>query len=191
MVHLLSDLQFFSLRIRLLNAWRSSCVVIGARWSNRMKLSVIGLDYDGTITRDDRPNPSMIDAIADARRRGIAVMLVTGRGGRAPRTASVNSCSRRPTPCCRRPRSRNAARAAHTDGNRRGTNRTRCSTTSRQGSVRISFLDPVAPVGGRISNPIRGMPWANCDVSEGVSRCYSEKYVGPSVTMKPRSRVHA
>ena len=44
-----------------------------------MKLSVLALDYDGTLTRDDRLNPSMIDAIADARRLGITVMLVTGR----------------------------------------------------------------------------------------------------------------
>jgi hydroxymethylpyrimidine pyrophosphatase-like HAD family hydrolase len=44
-----------------------------------MKLSVIALDYDGTITRDDRVDTPMRDAIADARRRGIAVMLVTGR----------------------------------------------------------------------------------------------------------------
>ena len=44
-----------------------------------MKVSVFALDYDGTITRDDRLNPSMVDAIADARRRGITVMLVTGR----------------------------------------------------------------------------------------------------------------
>ena len=44
-----------------------------------MKLSVIALDYDGTITLDDRLDRSMRDAIADVRRRGIAVMLVTGR----------------------------------------------------------------------------------------------------------------
>ena len=44
-----------------------------------MKLSVIALDYDGTITRDDRPGTPMIEAIADARGRGVAVMLVTGR----------------------------------------------------------------------------------------------------------------
>jgi hydroxymethylpyrimidine pyrophosphatase-like HAD family hydrolase len=44
-----------------------------------MKLSVIALDYDGTITRDDRLNTPVIEAIADARRRGVAVMLVTGR----------------------------------------------------------------------------------------------------------------
>jgi hydroxymethylpyrimidine pyrophosphatase-like HAD family hydrolase len=44
-----------------------------------MKLSVLALDYDGTIARDDRVDPSVLDAIAEARRRGIAVMLVTGR----------------------------------------------------------------------------------------------------------------
>jgi hydroxymethylpyrimidine pyrophosphatase-like HAD family hydrolase len=41
-----------------------------------MKLSVIALDYDGTITRDDRLATPMREAIADGRRRGIAV---TGR----------------------------------------------------------------------------------------------------------------
>jgi len=40
---------------------------------------VLALDYDGTIARDDRVDPSVLDAIADARRRGISVMLVTGR----------------------------------------------------------------------------------------------------------------
>ena len=44
-----------------------------------MKLSVIALDYDGTIARDDRLDTPMREAIADARRRGVAVMLVTGR----------------------------------------------------------------------------------------------------------------
>ena len=44
-----------------------------------MKLSVIALDYDGTITRDDRLDTSMTDAIANVRRRGVAVLLVTGR----------------------------------------------------------------------------------------------------------------
>jgi hydroxymethylpyrimidine pyrophosphatase-like HAD family hydrolase len=44
-----------------------------------MKLSVIALDYDGTITRDDRLDTPVREAIADARRRGVAVMLVTGR----------------------------------------------------------------------------------------------------------------
>jgi hydroxymethylpyrimidine pyrophosphatase-like HAD family hydrolase len=44
-----------------------------------MKLSVIALDYDGTLTLDDRLDRSVRDAIADVRRRGVAVMLVTGR----------------------------------------------------------------------------------------------------------------
>jgi hydroxymethylpyrimidine pyrophosphatase-like HAD family hydrolase len=44
-----------------------------------MKLSVIALDYDGTLTRDDRLDPPMREAIADARRRGVAIMIVTGR----------------------------------------------------------------------------------------------------------------
>lgn len=44
-----------------------------------MKLTVLALDYDGTIALDDRVDPAVADAIADARRRGIAVMLVTGR----------------------------------------------------------------------------------------------------------------
>jgi hydroxymethylpyrimidine pyrophosphatase-like HAD family hydrolase len=44
-----------------------------------VKPTVLALDYDGTIARDDQLDPSVLDAIADARRRGIAVMLVTGR----------------------------------------------------------------------------------------------------------------
>jgi hydroxymethylpyrimidine pyrophosphatase-like HAD family hydrolase len=44
-----------------------------------MKLSVIALDYDGTIARHDRLDPSVRDAIAGARARGIVVLLVTGR----------------------------------------------------------------------------------------------------------------
>lgn len=44
-----------------------------------MKLSVIALDYDGTISRGDILNPSVRDAIAAARSQGIVVLLVTGR----------------------------------------------------------------------------------------------------------------
>jgi hydroxymethylpyrimidine pyrophosphatase-like HAD family hydrolase len=44
-----------------------------------VKLSVIALDYDGTIARGDALDPSVRDAIATARTRGIIVMLVTGR----------------------------------------------------------------------------------------------------------------
>jgi hypothetical protein len=44
-----------------------------------MKLSVIALDYDGTIARQDRLDPAVREAIATARARGIVVALVTGR----------------------------------------------------------------------------------------------------------------
>jgi hydroxymethylpyrimidine pyrophosphatase-like HAD family hydrolase len=44
-----------------------------------VKITVLALDYDGTIARNDRLDPSVLDAIAEARRRSIAVMLVTGR----------------------------------------------------------------------------------------------------------------
>lgn len=44
-----------------------------------MKLSVIALDYDGTIARGDVLDPGVRDAIAHARTQGIVVLLVTGR----------------------------------------------------------------------------------------------------------------
>ena len=44
-----------------------------------MKLSVIALDYDGTVARADVLDPSVREAIAAARTRGIVVLLVTGR----------------------------------------------------------------------------------------------------------------
>jgi hydroxymethylpyrimidine pyrophosphatase-like HAD family hydrolase len=44
-----------------------------------MKLSVIALDYDGTIAQHDRLSSAVRDAIAAARTRGILVLLVTGR----------------------------------------------------------------------------------------------------------------
>jgi hydroxymethylpyrimidine pyrophosphatase-like HAD family hydrolase len=44
-----------------------------------MKLSVIALDYDGTIASKGRAHPEAIDAIREARSRGILVILVTGR----------------------------------------------------------------------------------------------------------------
>ena len=44
-----------------------------------MKLSIIALDYDGTIARNDAVDPAVRDAIAAARARGIIVLLVTGR----------------------------------------------------------------------------------------------------------------
>jgi hydroxymethylpyrimidine pyrophosphatase-like HAD family hydrolase len=44
-----------------------------------MKLSVIALDYDGTVARGDVLDASVRDAIAAARTQGIVVLLVTGR----------------------------------------------------------------------------------------------------------------
>jgi hydroxymethylpyrimidine pyrophosphatase-like HAD family hydrolase len=44
-----------------------------------MKLSVIALDYDGTIARGDVVDPAVREAIALARTQGIIVLLVTGR----------------------------------------------------------------------------------------------------------------
>ncbi len=44
-----------------------------------MKLCVIAVDYDGTIARDGRLDPRGAAALAAARRRGITVLLVTGR----------------------------------------------------------------------------------------------------------------
>jgi hypothetical protein len=39
-----------------------------------VKLSVLALDYDGTIARNDRLDASVRDAIADARRRGVIAL---------------------------------------------------------------------------------------------------------------------
>jgi hypothetical protein len=44
-----------------------------------VKLFSLALDYDGTITRGDRLDPDIRDAIALARTRGITVLLATGR----------------------------------------------------------------------------------------------------------------
>lgn len=44
-----------------------------------VKLSVVALDYDGTITSGDAVDGSVREAIAAARRQGIVVLLVTGR----------------------------------------------------------------------------------------------------------------
>src|SRR5688572_18301313 len=44
-----------------------------------MKLSAFALDYDGTIAINGSLSPSMRDAIGEVRRRGILVLLVTGR----------------------------------------------------------------------------------------------------------------
>jgi hydroxymethylpyrimidine pyrophosphatase-like HAD family hydrolase len=44
-----------------------------------MKLSVLALDYDGTVAQNDRLEPSVRDAIAVVRGSGIVTLLVTGR----------------------------------------------------------------------------------------------------------------
>jgi hydroxymethylpyrimidine pyrophosphatase-like HAD family hydrolase len=44
-----------------------------------VKLSVIALDYDGTVARGDALDASVREAIAAARTQGIVVLLVTGR----------------------------------------------------------------------------------------------------------------
>jgi len=44
-----------------------------------MKFAALALDYDGTIATDGALAGDVRDAIADARRRGIVVLLVTGR----------------------------------------------------------------------------------------------------------------
>ena len=44
-----------------------------------MKFSVLALDYDGTIARNDVLEPSVRNAVAALRAQGIVVILVTGR----------------------------------------------------------------------------------------------------------------
>jgi hydroxymethylpyrimidine pyrophosphatase-like HAD family hydrolase len=44
-----------------------------------MKFSVLALDYDGTIARDSKTHVTIADAIREARRQGIVLVLVTGR----------------------------------------------------------------------------------------------------------------
>jgi hydroxymethylpyrimidine pyrophosphatase-like HAD family hydrolase len=44
-----------------------------------MKFCVLALDYDGTIAENGKPHPAVMEAIQEARARGIVVVLVTGR----------------------------------------------------------------------------------------------------------------
>src|SRR6188768_1455625 len=44
-----------------------------------MKLSVLAIDYDGTIALDGAFDPGVREAIAEVRQNGVAVILVTGR----------------------------------------------------------------------------------------------------------------
>jgi len=41
----------------------------------------VAVDYDGTLTQADRPAPEVLDAVAEARRAGVKVVLVSGRIG--------------------------------------------------------------------------------------------------------------
>jgi len=43
-----------------------------------MKVSVLALDYDGTIATGDVLSASMRNALAAVRQRGLVVVLVTG-----------------------------------------------------------------------------------------------------------------
>jgi hydroxymethylpyrimidine pyrophosphatase-like HAD family hydrolase len=42
-------------------------------------VQAIALDYDGTLTETDRPATDALEAVRETRRRGQAVVLVTGR----------------------------------------------------------------------------------------------------------------
>jgi hydroxymethylpyrimidine pyrophosphatase-like HAD family hydrolase len=44
-----------------------------------MKFAALALDYDGTIAVDGRFHPAVREAIGEARRQGVVVLLVTGR----------------------------------------------------------------------------------------------------------------
>jgi hydroxymethylpyrimidine pyrophosphatase-like HAD family hydrolase len=56
--------------------WQAACSISGGP---AVKLSVIALDYDGTVARADALDPAVRAAIAAARTQGIVVLLVTGR----------------------------------------------------------------------------------------------------------------
>jgi hydroxymethylpyrimidine pyrophosphatase-like HAD family hydrolase len=60
---------------------RIGCRMSGTRQTigSPLKLSVLALDYDGTIAVEGALDPSVRQAIAVARERGIVVALVTGR----------------------------------------------------------------------------------------------------------------
>ena len=57
-------------------SWQAACSI----WCQvSVKLSVLALDYDGTVAHADALDPSVRAAIAAARTQGIVVLLVTGR----------------------------------------------------------------------------------------------------------------
>jgi HAD superfamily hydrolase (TIGR01484 family) len=44
-----------------------------------MKFCVLALDYDGTMAEEGKAHPAVLEALQEARSRGIVVVLVTGR----------------------------------------------------------------------------------------------------------------
>ncbi len=44
-----------------------------------MQLCAVALDYDGTIARDGRADPLVLEAVREAQARGIVVIVATGR----------------------------------------------------------------------------------------------------------------
>lgn len=46
---------------------------------NGRDVLAVGVDYDGTLTVDRRPTAEVLDALVEARRRGLRIVLVTGR----------------------------------------------------------------------------------------------------------------
>jgi len=60
---------------------RPADVRVGKSYATKgsMKLSVLALDFDGTIARDDRLEPDVRTAIAEVRGQGVSVVLATGR----------------------------------------------------------------------------------------------------------------
>src|SRR5262249_49769582 len=68
-------------------SWRHECTApsrcpragYGSLPGSLMKFTVLALDYDGTIARNDALEPDVRRAIAEVRARGITVAIVTGR----------------------------------------------------------------------------------------------------------------
>jgi hydroxymethylpyrimidine pyrophosphatase-like HAD family hydrolase len=63
--------------IAIVASWVSSCFYNGR--GRAMKLTVLALDYDGTIARDGEVEASVRESIAALRSSGTTVLLVTGR----------------------------------------------------------------------------------------------------------------
>lgn len=44
-----------------------------------MRFNVLAIDYDGTMAEGGRANPDVVEALREARVRGVVIVLVTGR----------------------------------------------------------------------------------------------------------------